>query len=317
MKLDNDLFVRNLQGMCRIPTVSSADPDKIDKKAYLELHRYLEETYPLIHRTLTKDIVGRVGLLYHWKGTGKCAKLPLLLTAHQDVVPEGDHSAWKYPPYEAVIAEGCIWARGSTDSKCNIQGYMDALELLIANGFTPDYDIYLAFGYNEEIMGGPEASAGLIADELKSRGVQFGLVIDECGGIYEQPGGGLVATIYSSEKGYADIEFAKSDPGGHSAMPGPHSSLGMIGRIACIIEDNLFPQRLTQPAIDQLKAMAPYMKEAKLAELCKDPVKNWEAIKPYLADDRILNPLGRTTTAVTMAKGSDQANILPERSYLP
>ena len=47
-----------------------------------------------------------------------------------------------------------------------------------------------------------------------------------------------------------------------------------------------------------------------------DPEKYWDKIKLIAADDRSLNSLTRTTTAVTMAKGSDQANILPERASL-
>lgn len=168
MKLDNDLYVKHLQGMIKYPTVSSVDPEKIDTEAFLAFHKYLEETYPLVHKTMTKEVFGKVGLLYHWKGTGKSDKLPLMLTAHQDVVPEGDHSMWKYPPYEGVIAEGCLWGRGSTDSKCNIQAYMDALEALIADGFVPDYDIYLGFGYNEEIMGGPGAAGAILSELLRA-----------------------------------------------------------------------------------------------------------------------------------------------------
>ena len=314
MTYNNDQFVKNLQGMCQIPTVSSVDPDKIDKDAFLRFHTYLEETYPLVHKTFTKDIVGRVGLLYCWKGTGKSGKLPLLLTAHQDVVPEGDHSMWKYPPYSATVADGCVWGRGTTDSKCNFQAYMDALELLIADGFVPDYDIYMAFGYNEEIMGGPEAAAGLLSDELKKRGVTFGLAIDECGGVADKDGQ-MVANIFFSEKGYADFEFSYKDAGGHAAMPGPHTGLGILGKTACILEEKIFPQRLTEPTIITMKAMAPFEKGER-AELFKDPEANWEKLKPICAADRELNALTRTTTAISMAKGSDQANILPERAYI-
>ena len=41
MQYDNELFVKHLQGMVQIPTVSSVDPDKIDKDAFLRLHKYL------------------------------------------------------------------------------------------------------------------------------------------------------------------------------------------------------------------------------------------------------------------------------------
>ena len=64
-----------------------------------------------------------------------------------------------------------------------------------------------------------------------------------------------------------------------------------------------------------MKAMAPFM-EGELAQLFKDPEANWEALKSILAQNRTYNAMTRTTTAVTMMKGSDQANILPERSWL-
>ena len=95
MRYDKELYAKHLQGMVRFPTVSNADPEKVDWETFLGLHKYLEETYPLVHKTLTKEVFGKVGLLYHWKGTGKSGKLPLMLTAHQDVVPEGVSSMWK------------------------------------------------------------------------------------------------------------------------------------------------------------------------------------------------------------------------------
>ena len=270
MQYDNELFVKHLQGMVQIPTVSSVDPDKIDKDAFLRLHKYLEETYPLVHKTFEKR-----GHRPGWacctigRAPANLAKSLCCLTAHQDVVPEGDHSMWKYPPYEGVVADGCLWGRGSTDSKCNIQAYLDALELLIADGFVPDYDIYLAFGYNEEIMGGPEAAAGILSEELKKRGVTLGMAVDECGGV-SQRDGKWVAEIYPCEKGYADFEFSMEDPGGHSAQPPEHSALGVIGHTAWLIEQNPLPQKLTAPVIQQMKAMAPFT-PGELGQLFQDP----------------------------------------------
>lgn len=36
---------------------------------------------------------------------------------HIDVVPEGNLSKWKYPPFSGAIAEGSIWGRGALDIK--------------------------------------------------------------------------------------------------------------------------------------------------------------------------------------------------------
>ena len=313
MKYDKELFVKHLQGMVQIPTVSSADPEKTRVEEFLKLHAYLEEAYPLVHKTFTREIIGKCGLLYTWKGTGKSDKLPLLMTAHQDVVPEGDHSMWKYPPFSAHVDEdGILWGRGCTDSKCNMQAYLDALELLIADGFVPDYDLYLAFGYNEEIMGGPGAACQIMHDELKERGIEFGMVIDECGGISEIDGK-LVATIVTCEKGYADYEFSVEDAGGHSAFPPVHTALGKIGHAVWQLENNRMEARLTAPVIAEMKALAPFT-PGHLGELYKDPEANWEELKTLAETDKKINQMVRTTTAATMASGSDQANILPERA---
>lgn len=312
-----DKFVEHLRGMVKIPTVSSADPELTDVPHFLELHKYMESAWPLVHKKMKREVIGRCGLLYTWKGTGKSKQLPLVMTAHQDVVPEGDHSMWKYPPYAAEVAEGFIWGRGSTDSKCNIQAYMDALELLIEEGFEPDYDLYFAFGYNEEVMGGPEPAASLIAEEMKKRGIKIGCLIDECGGIEMHDGKPQYATIYTSEKGYADYKFTAQSSGGHSAMPVAPSALGDLADCIKALEDNPMDPLLTEAAIQQLEATVDYIQDKEIAALCRDGVrKNWDKLVPLMEKDRKMNALCRTTTAVTMAGGSAQANIIAERAWV-
>jgi carboxypeptidase PM20D1 len=313
MKYNKDLFIEHLSGMVRIPTVSSADPEKTRVEEFEKLHKYLEEAYPLVHKTLQREIIGKCALLYKWTGTGKSGKLPLLMTAHQDVVPEGDHAMWKYPPFSATLDdEGVLWGRGTTDSKCNIQAYLDAIELLIADGFTPDYDLYLAFGYNEEIMGGPGAAGQIMHDELKKRGVQFGMAIDECGGI-AYVGDKPVATIIVCEKGYADYEFYVDDPGGHSAFPPVHNALGMLGKAIWDLECNRMDTKLIAPVIAEMKDRAEFM-TGHDAEIYADPEGHWDEIKELAETQKVYNQLTRTTTTPTMANGSAQANILPEHA---
>lgn len=315
MKYDNNLYAKHLQEMVQFPTVSSVDHEKTRVDDFKNLHAYLEEAYPLVHKTMDKVVLGKAALLYHWKGTGKSDKLPVLVMAHQDVVPEGDLSAWKYPPFSGHIdEEGILWGRGSTDCKNVMQAELDALEALIADGFVPDYDIYAAFGYNEEIMGGPGAACVFIVDELKKRGVQLGLVIDEGAGAREM-NGKLIANLSASEKGYADYEFFVEDAGGHAAMPPKHNSLGKLGYAMWLLEENPMEPYLCQPVITMMKAQADTLPEP-LNQLCADPEGNWEKIKEICANDKTLNTLIRTTTTPTMAKGSDQANILPERASI-
>lgn len=71
-------------------------PGKDGYEEFYKFHRYLEETFPLIHQHLEKEVVSRASLLYRWKGDGSSNRLPIALIAHQDVVPVGEESQWEH-----------------------------------------------------------------------------------------------------------------------------------------------------------------------------------------------------------------------------
>ncbi len=315
IKYDKNRYIEHLQGMVRIPTVSSADPDKTRVEEFRKLHAYLEEAYPLVHKTLKREVIGKCALLYTWKGDGSSSQLPLLMTAHQDVVPEGDHNAWIYPPFSGVLdEEGILYGRGTTDSKCNIQAYLDAIEHLIEDGFVPHADIYLAFGYNEEIMGGEGAAGQILHDELKNRGIELGMAIDECGGVSRNDAGRYIATIYISEKGYADHEFYIDEKGGHAAYPPLHTAVSKLGKAIYELEENRMAPKLCDPCVKEMQARAPF--EEKYPELYADPRGSEETLLRMAETEKEFNTMLRTTTTPTMSKGSDQANILPEHASI-
>ena len=73
--------------------------------------------------------------------------------------------------------------------------------------------------------------------------------------------------------------------------------------------------KLIAPVISEMKDKAPFT-PGRLGQLFADPEGNWEEIKALAETDKAVNQMTRTTTAATMAKGSDQANILPERAAI-
>ena len=164
--IDPQISAEHLAGAVRFATVSNADNSLTDYTKFDAFHEYLKETYPLVHKHLTLEHTGQAGLLYHWKGTGKSGAAPLLLMAHQDVVPEGDLEKWTYPPYSGTIADGKIWGRGSSDCKSNLIGQLEAVEALLEKGYEPDYDLYLSYGYMEEVAGGK-----IPAETLRGTGI--------------------------------------------------------------------------------------------------------------------------------------------------
>ena len=312
----NETLARNLAGAIRFRTVSDEDESKMDFNEFSGLHKYLEDTFPLLHRTFKREIVGKAGLLYSWCCKEPAVKPPVLLAAHQDVVPEGELSDWKYPPYEGIIADSCVWGRGSLDCKNLILGHMEALEALLREGFTPDYDIYLAYGYNEDVsITTKEPSAELIVQELQRRGIRPGVVFDEGGQIY--PGStmgvdGLVAQVAVAEKGTADFVVYKEGKGGHSASPGKNCLVGDVARAAVKIADNLFPYRFIPEMALQYKLLSPYTDEDK-REIYADVISNQDKIIPMLDEDPRTAARFQTTVAMTTVSGSERSNILPTR----
>lgn len=165
--VDVSRAAERLCGAIRCKTVSSQDPSEIDYEQFRVLQEYLEKAFPLVHSTLDKKVINEYSLLYVWKGTDT-QKKPILLLAHQDVVP-ADDEGWKYPAFSGTVADGYIWGRGTLDDKSAICGPMEAIEYLIKDGFKPSRSIYLAFGHDEEIGGSD--GAGKIAEYLKSQGM--------------------------------------------------------------------------------------------------------------------------------------------------
>lgn len=308
-------YIAHLQAMVRIPTVSHDADSLTDYASFDRLHACLEEFYPLVHRRMERISIGRAGLLYHLKSSHPSGKLPVLLMAHQDVVPEGPVEAWIHAPYGGDIADGCLWGRGSTDCKYLLMGELEAVESLLAEGFDPDYDLYLAFSHNEEVQSS-EKGAALTVQYLQQQGVKLGVVFDEGSSIRKAENHGTpfyLCQINLGEKAYQDYEIFCECAGGHSMAPGNGTGLGKVARAIVAIEDHPFPYRLTDVVRSYLRAMAPFQPQPQ-STWYADPDLYFDQLCSVARTDKSLDSLLHTTCAVTMASGSSQANLLPARA---
>jgi carboxypeptidase PM20D1 len=297
--------------LLRIPTISRADASLTDTARFEEFRAAVDRLYPLVHERLEREILGGGALLYRWPGAS--AVEPLVLMAHQDVVPVVVEE-WQHPPFAADVvgvgAEAEIHARGAIDDKGALVAILEAVEALLAEGAEPPRDVYLAFGHDEETHG---AGAQAIVSRLRERGVRPGLVLDEGGAVVEDVLPGLTAPaamIGVAERGIATFVLTAREAGGHASTPPRMPATARLARAIDRIRRRPFPLRLAAPVRAMLATAAPHVPQplrtvfASAGALAPALTRALSALGPET------NALVRTTAVVTELSGAQGRNVL-------
>jgi len=312
--VDAGAVAQHLARVVRCETVSMDEDHPADEQSLQALQTELREMYPLVHARLELEVINDHALLYTWPGTADKLE-PILLAAHQDVVPAETTtpSEWECSPFDGQIADGYVWGRGTMDDKHQLIAVMEAVETLLRTGFSPQRTVYLGFGHDEEIGG--QRGAKQIAARLQERGIHLEAVIDEGGLLTEGmlPGmEGLIALVGNVEKGYATLKLSVCAEPGHSSMPPKQTAIGILGQALARLERNSMPANSAafRPTIEGLGRKAPFLYRLLFANLwLLAPVVHWA-----LSRLPKTNAMIRTTTAATMISGGVKDNILPQKA---
>ncbi|WP_080146004.1 M20 family peptidase [Marinilactibacillus piezotolerans] len=297
----------------KIKTVSYEQKEQIQYHEFDRFLGFLERAYPHVHKNLSLEKINEYALVYKWKGTDS-KSLPIGLISHYDVVPVPEETIknWTKDPFSGAVHENIIWGRGTLDDKIGVIGILEAAEALLKKGFQPTRDLYLMFGFDEEIGG--ELGAKSIVEILKKRNIQFDFVLDEGGAIIDGMLPGVdkpVGVIGVSEKGIATVELSLEGSGGHASQPKNQTNIGRISKAIAALEKRQFPARLQEPTTSLLEYAAPEM-----TGIMKYIVANQKLFKPILEKTLVKNPtmaaLLRTTIAPTVFLSGEKINVLPE-----
>ncbi|MBQ7915239.1 MAG: M20/M25/M40 family metallo-hydrolase [Firmicutes bacterium] len=307
-----ELYAHKLGEMVRIPTVSKREDE--DLSLFYQLHNKMQELYPLLHQHLEKTILNGT-LLYHWTGSDP-ERRPILFMGHQDVVPASDEG-WYVPAYSGQVVDGNLYGRGALDCKSTMFVELQAVEELLAEGFTPPCDVYLVYSINEETGGDGTAAA---VRYLQTKGIRLALVIDEGGAVIDKAVDGMdrpYAVIGITEKGYMDVKITARGKGGHSSTPPKGTPAARLFAFASEIEQKRpFAKKLLPEVKEMFAAMAPSFPQP-----LRFVLGNLWLFKPLvMALMPKISPFGEavmaTTCCFTMMKGSDAANVIPKEPWL-
>ena len=305
----------SLSKAIRFKTISYEDDINRDSAEFIKFHSFLTIAYPFVDSLLEKTVINEYSLLYKWIGSNPDLD-PIILMAHQDVVPVDRSSInkWPYDPFGGKIANDTIYGRGSLDDKGSLMAILESVEWLLEKQFKPRRTIYLAFGHDEEIGG--VNGAKRIAAYLHNQNVKAETILDEglviargmVPGIHQD-----VAMIGIAEKGFVTIELSIEQEPGHSSTPKRESAIDILADAITKLHKNQRPAFISQPLQQFLEYIGPEMPFIE-----KMIFANTWLFKPLLINiyegSAGGNASVRTTTALTIFQSGIKENIMPSNA---
>ncbi len=152
------------QALIRCPSVTPAEGGALG-----ELERVLGAAgFRCARVTFSELGTPDVENLYAAIGEGRPC---LALAGHTDVVPPGDESAWRVPPFSGAIRDGMVWGRGAVDMKGGIACFTAAAVNYVRRNGPPKGSLSFLVSGDEEgpaVNGTPKLLAWAAA-----RGARF------------------------------------------------------------------------------------------------------------------------------------------------
>jgi succinyl-diaminopimelate desuccinylase len=171
---------------------------------------------------------------------GQDTNRTLWLLAHLDTVPEGAHELWATEPYDPVVKDGKIFARGSEDNGQAVASILFALQALKKLGSKPRMNIGIALVSDEE----SGSKYGVIP--LLEKGIfkpnDMAIVPD-----YGSPDG---SEIEIAEKGILWLKLTTKGKQVHGSTPQKGLNAHRIGMNLALELDDLLHKKYS--TIDQL-----------------------------------------------------------------
>ncbi|MGH6760538.1 MAG: succinyl-diaminopimelate desuccinylase [Phyllobacterium sp.] len=110
----------NLATLIRCPSVTPAEGGALTALETMLKRLDFKVARPVFSEPDTPDIENLYGRL---SGNGP----HLMFAGHTDVVPPGDETAWKHPPFSAAIENGEMYGRGAVDMKGGVACFLAAV----------------------------------------------------------------------------------------------------------------------------------------------------------------------------------------------
>ncbi len=148
-RANGERFVQELEDLLRIPSISTDPAHAPDIERAAE---WLAESLRGIgaQNVAVMPTAGYPVVYGEWLGAGT-EKPTVLVYGHYDVVPAAKEDGWDTEPFEPVIKDGRIFARGATDDKGQLYIHAKALESYLRAGDGAPVNVKFILEGEEEV----------------------------------------------------------------------------------------------------------------------------------------------------------------------
>jgi succinyl-diaminopimelate desuccinylase len=127
MRLDRFIKKKDLIELTsRLIQIPTENPPGDEKRAFIFLKPLLSKMGFCVNIHLSPK--GRYNIVAE-KRWGKGGRR-LIFNGHLDVVPAGNPSQWRHPPYQGKLSKGRIYGRGASDMKGGVASFIHAISMI-------------------------------------------------------------------------------------------------------------------------------------------------------------------------------------------
>jgi acetylornithine deacetylase/succinyl-diaminopimelate desuccinylase-like protein len=252
----------------------------------------------------------RANLVARIRGNG--TKRPILVMAHTDVVGV-QRERWPVDPFGAVVKDGYIWGRGTTDDKDKLVANLMLMLLLKRTGAPLDRDVIFLAEAGEE----GDTSVGIdfmVNQHFDAINAEYALT--EGGHTTLENGKVKVVTVTTTEKVPRRVRLVARGTSGHASIPRIDNPVGHLAAAVAKLFAWETPMRLndtTRAYFERLAAISPPHQAARYRELA-DP-QHSAAIQRYFAEYEPEHySMLRTSVVPTILNAGFRSNVIPSQA---
>jgi acetylornithine deacetylase/succinyl-diaminopimelate desuccinylase-like protein len=281
--------------------IDTQDPPGNESKVAHYLEGVLKDAG--IASDLLEPVPGRASIVARLKGNGK--KRPVLLMAHEDVVPV-DRPRWTVDPFAATERDGMLWGRGAADDKSMLAANLEVFLQLKRMQIPLDRDVIFLAEASEEASS-PAGMAGIVERYWDKVECEFAL--NEGGGALLENGRIKYMGVSTSEKLPRGAKLVATGSSGHGSVPRVDNAVVHLAAAVAKAGTWETPSRLNETTTEFFQ---------RLATISPPEQAAWyrNVLDPKVqAELRVKKPqyysMLRTSVVPTMLEAGIKENVIP------